>query len=72
MIVMMMMLIAGLASGCAAGSKRGDSHKLDYCDCAMWGVTGMDPGPDYQPPPRPPACERILKRTPERACPIPA
>lgn len=62
--------------GCAgakpgAVEARGDSRGLDYCDCEMWGVMGPEPEPGYQKPPRPPACERILKRTPARDCPVP-
>lgn len=56
--------------GCAHGAGE-PRQKLDYCDCEMWGVTGVDPGPDYQPPPRPRACDRILKQ-PRRDCPVPA
>lgn len=63
--VLLLGLIAGFGLGCAAKSK------LDYCDCEMWGVRGAPPPPDWQPPPRPAACERILKRQPEQNCPIP-
>lgn len=65
------MLLAAIGIGCATGSGSRESGKLDYCDCDMWGVMGMDPGPEYVPPPRPKACERILKRTPDQNCPIP-
>jgi hypothetical protein len=64
-------LIGAIAIGCATGSGSRSSDKLDYCSCEMWGVMGMDPGPDYVPPPRPRACERILKRPTDRNCPIP-
>ena len=63
-------LIAAFAIGCAGDSQTRRSE-LDYCTCEMWGVTGMDPGPDYRPPQRPPACERILKRKPRNDCPVP-
>jgi hypothetical protein len=67
---MTVILIATFAMGCAGGSrKRGE--RLDYCTCDMWGVTGVDPGPDSRPPPRPVACKRILKRANEEDCPIP-
>jgi hypothetical protein len=62
-------LLAAAGIGCAADSQK--SQKLDYCTCEMWGVMGVDPGPDYQPPPRPAACNRILKRKPEQDCPVP-
>ncbi len=45
----------------------------DVCDCCMWGVTGEDPGPDYEPPPLPEACVRILEKNEEACgtCPVP-
>lgn len=68
--MIVMVLIAGLGLGCAGESQTRRS-KLDYCTCETWGATGMDPGPGYQPPPRPAACERILKRPSDRYCPVP-
>jgi len=56
-----------LLLGCAHGEPR---PKLDYCQCLTWGMTGVDPGPDYQPPPRPPSCEQTLKQ-PRRNCSAP-
>ncbi len=67
---MIVVLIAAFGIGCAGGSRK-QGERLDYCTCQMWGVTGVDPGPDYQPPPRPAACERILKRANQEDCPIP-
>lgn len=65
-------LIAALAIGCAGDSQQQTREpELDYCTCEMWGVSGPPPPPDWQPPPRPAACERILKRQPAEDCPIP-
>lgn len=63
-------LIATFTIGCA-GDSQTRRTELDYCTCELWGVTGAPPPPDYQPPPRPQACERILKRKPQKDCPIP-
>jgi hypothetical protein len=44
-----------------------------YCDCDMWGVSGVEPPPDHPPPPpRPAACEEILRGPePDGGCPVP-
>ena len=34
---------------------------VDCCTCQMWGVTGIDPGPDWEPPPLPEACHEVLE-----------
>lgn len=67
------LLLASIAllGGCAGESQRPRRGELDYCDCAMWGVVGADPGPGYRPPPRPRRCDWILKRRPAADCPIP-
>ncbi len=43
------------------------------CACCTWGVTGVDPGPDYQPPPLPEACKEVLKAGRQGCvrCPLP-
>ena len=66
-----LLLVILFALGCASDSQRARRGELDYCDCAMWGVVGAQPEPGYRPPPRPPACRRILKQKHEGHCPIP-
>jgi hypothetical protein len=43
------------------------------CACCTWGVTGIDPGPDYQPPPLPEACKEMLEESRASCvlCPVP-
>lgn len=67
------LVVIGVAAlGCASSSTPSSAEpKYSYCVCEMWGVSGVDPGPDYVRPARPPECARIMKRPPEQDCPIP-
>jgi hypothetical protein len=66
-----LLFVIVFAVGCAGDGQRSRPAKLDYCDCELWGVSGVEPEPGYQPPPRPRACARILKQKHAGHCPIP-
>ena len=46
---------------------------VDCCTCQMWGVRGIEPGPDWEPPPLPEGCKEVLidEVCAAQACPVP-